>query len=245
MGKKVDYEKEIVGKKINRLTIKDIVRTKGKETKALCDCECGTTDIVVSIYRLTKGLTKSCGCLSKEMSSKQGKKNHKTNKYDCYNEFCVGYTSCGKEFFFDKDDYKKIKDYCWYVLNNKYIYGSLNGEKILLHRLIMGVSDSKLQVDHINHNGFDNRKSNLRVVTNSENSMNKNYQKNNDLKIKGIYRHSQHAGYCADIGINGKTIHLGCFKDINDAIKARKEAEEKYFGEYSYNNSMAMSNLIQ
>ena len=109
MGKKVDYEKEIVGKKINRLIIKDIVRTKGKETKALCDCECGTTDIVVSIYRLTKGLTKSCGCLSKEMSSKQGKKNHKTNKYDCCNEFCVGYTSCGKEFFFDKDDYKKNK----------------------------------------------------------------------------------------------------------------------------------------
>lgn len=226
------------------MTVREIVREKWKETKALCDCDCGTQDVIVSVYRLKNGLTKSCGCFAKEMSAKQGKKNRKTNKYDLSGEYGIGYTSKGEGFYFDLEDFEKIKEYCWYSTSNKYICGSLNGERILLHRLIMNVSVRELQVDHINHNTFDNRKNNLRIVSNSENNMNKDYQRNNKLGVKGVHKHTQHAGYCADIGVNGKTVHLGCFKNIDDAIKARKQAEEKYFGEYSYDNSMAMSDWI-
>ena len=241
MGRKVNYEDEIINKKFNRLLVKEIIREKSKETKALCDCECGNKDVVVSVYRLINGLTKSCGCLTSEARKKTGKNNHKTNKYDLSGEYGIGYTSKGEEFYFDLEDYDKIKNYCWCSSNSKYICGRINGTMVLLHRIVMGVDDINLQVDHINHNGFDNRKYNLRIVDNSKNNMNKNYQKNNKLGIKGVYKHSQHSGYCADIGYNNRTIHLGCFKNLDEAIKARKEAEEKYFGKYSYDNSQKYS----
>ena len=77
-----------------------------------CECECGNK-IITSGRNLREKETKSCGCLAREKSRESGKKRKKYNKYDLSGDFGIGYTFKGEEFWFDKEDYDKIKDYCW------------------------------------------------------------------------------------------------------------------------------------
>lgn len=101
----------------------------------------------------------------------------------------------------------------------------------------MGDPDNMV-IDHKNHNLLDNRKSNLRIVTNSQNQMNKAIVQNNTSGATGVVWLKDTQQWRAEIRINMKTIYLGFFTNKDDAIAARKLAEEKYFGEYSYANSM-------
>ena len=118
----------------------------------------------------------------------------------------------------------------------KYVSNSRFG--IRMHRLIMGCNDENLVVDHINHITYDNRKENLRICTPSQNGMNKSRPINNTSGYVGITYDSSENKWRARLGVGGKTINIGRFKTIEEAIKARKEAENKYFGEYSYDNSV-------
>ena len=106
----------------------------------------------------------------------------------------------------------------------------------------MNWDDAKKFVDHINHNVKDNRKSNLRIVTNNQNQMNAKLRKNNTSSCTGVYKIKNK--WVANIQINKKRIQLGTFTCFEDAVQARKLAEEKYFGEYSYSNSLNISNEV-
>ena len=75
----------------------------------MCKCDCGNETIVVG-GRLNYGTTKSCGCLKREITSIVRKKH---NTYDLSGEYGIVYTSKGEEFWFDKEDYDKVKDYYW------------------------------------------------------------------------------------------------------------------------------------
>ena len=118
----------------------------------------------------------------------------------------------------------------------KYVSNSRFG--IRMHRLIMGCNDKNLVVDHINHITYDNRKENLRICTSSQNGMNKSRPNNNTSGYVGITYDSSENKWRARLSIGGKTINIGRFEKIEEAVRARKEAEEEYFGEYSYNNSI-------
>ena len=152
------------------------------------------------------------------------------NKYDLSGEYGIGYTSKGEEFYFDLEDYDLIKNYTWYVGDKGYI--KAENEDITLHRVVMRAKEGDV-IDHIFHKKFDNRKSQLRFVTNSQNQMNRDIGKNNTSGHRGISWHKKHQKWIAQIGVMGKLKYLGLFSDIEDAIKARKEAEKKYFGEYN------------
>lgn len=201
----------------------------------LCKCECGNTTIVEGV-ELRKGKTKSCGCFQKEQ---QSKRQSKYNTYDLSGEYGVGYTNKGEEFWFDLDDYNKIKDYCWRkrkdgMFDAKTKSNTENQNKrILLHKKII---ETNLQIDHIEHNRYDNRKSKLRIVDNSKNQMNKGLQKNNKSGRKGVIWHSRDSIWEAYITIDLKQMYLGRFVYFDDAVRARKDAELKYFGEYNYKN---------
>ena len=101
----------------------------------------------------------------------------------------------------------------------------------------MDAPDDK-DVDHINHNKKDNRKQNLRIVSRQENMCNTSIQSNNK---SGVHFDKRFYKWVAQISYKGKKIYLGSFLKFDDAVKARKEAEEKYFGEYSYDNSMKIA----
>ena len=121
----------------------------------------------------------------------------------------------------DTEDINKVKYIKWRLNGNGYVINNSN-TSIFLHRRILN-TDS--MVDHINGNRLDNRKSNLRIVTKSQNQMNVNY--------KGVTKTKQ-GKYYAHIKKNQKLINLGIYVYENEALYARWYAETLLFGEYAY-----------
>lgn len=227
--------KDLTGQKIGKLTVKELQGVdKNRKALWLCQCEC---DGNIKIYKgilLINGHVKSCGCLRKDKISKMKKK---YNTYDLTGIYGIGYTFKGEEFYFDLEDYDLIKECCWYLDPHKYVITRKNKSLIRMHRLIMNVTENE-DIDHIFHINYDNRKSELRIVNDSQNQMNEKLQKNNISGVTGVCWVKSKGKWKAQIGVNNTNIFLGYFNSLNDAINTRKEAEEKYFGEYSYNNSM-------
>ena len=81
-------------------------------------------------------------------------------------------------------------------------------------------------------------KENLRKCSTTQNRMNSNTRSNNTSGCTGVYWNKRKNRWASNIGVHNKDIFLGYYKNFEDAVKARKEAEEKYFGEFSYDNSM-------
>ena len=233
--------KDLTGQVFGRLTVIERVENNNKgNTRWLCECNCSYRNKVIVLgYDLKSGHTQSCGCLQKE---KQKEITRRYNKYNLSGKYGIGYTSKGEEFYFDLEDYDLIKNCCWRIDVDGYVVTTQNRKTILFHRIVMGVTDRNIQIDHLHgkESRNDNRKHNLRFATNQENSMNTGLFSNNTSGVSGVYFNQRDSLWQAYITVNYKTIHLGCFKDYDDAVKARKEAEEKYFGEWSYDNSMKM-----
>lgn len=231
--------KDLTGQRFGRWTVikKSDIQDK-RYIKWTCRCDCGT-ERDVNGTSLKSGKSLSCGCLQKEVVRKQGLSNTKENIFDLSNEYGVGYTTKGEPFYFDLDDYDKIKNYCWIYNNQKYVYTRIKrtNQKVFMHRIVVDVPH-KAEIDHINHLPYDNRKSNLRIVTRSQNNMNHGLNCRNTSGVTGISFNKPLNKWVAEIHVNNKKIHIGVFTDIEDAKKARKEAEEKYFGEFSYDNSI-------
>lgn len=240
----VKVRKDLTNQKFNKLTVikqtEDYVKPNGKhEAQWLCKCDCGNKVVVVG-HCLTSGHTKSCGCLQKEKASITQKK---YNTYDLSGEYGIGYTFKNEEFYFDLEDYDRIKDYCWCIDAYGYVRGNTKKSKIKFHRLVTGCSDDMV-IDHINHNKADNRKFNLRACSQHENNMNRSIVPNNTSGVTGVFWDKKLNKWGAGIGFKGKYIYLGRFENFEEATKARKEAEEKYFGEYSYDNSQNFNKEI-
>ena len=231
----------------SRLTVieqaDDYIKPNGKhEARWLCQCSCGNKDLVKAIgYQLTRGHIKSCGCLQHEVQIQSGLKTNnliyntkKYNDYDLSGDYGIGYTSNGEKFYFDLEDYDKIKNYCWHINENNYVVS----DNIYLHILIMETKTGEY-IDHISHKKYDNRKSNLRIVTSSQNSMNRELQSNNTSGITGVSFHKGSCMWFGYIKYNKKQIRKYA-KTKEIAIELRKQLEEKYFGEYSYESSINM-----
>lgn len=202
-----------------------------------CQCDCGSLT-VVSRRCLTnkKRPTISCGCYQNEVIHKQ--KNTKEIQWIHEGDITKGITNRGDEFIIDSEDFEKVKDYCWYMHKSGYIVAhSRDGKNsvIRLNRLIMGASDDVL-VDHADWNKKDNRKSNLRIATKSQNNININRKSNNTSGYTGV-RLTKNGKYTASISFDGKRYHLGTFGNFESAVKARHEAEKQYHGKWSGENN--------
>jgi hypothetical protein len=100
-----------------------------------------------------------------------------------------------------------------------------------MHKYICG--EHKQKIDHINRNKQDNRKSNLRLVSNSLNGFNIDLQSNNTSGKTGVSYLKKNNTYMVYIGHDNQNIYLGCYKSFDEAVKVRQQAELKYFGELS------------
>lgn len=116
----------------------------------------------------------------------------------------------------DDDDYEYLIKYNWTAITSRktlYAIRSLDGKR--MHRIIMKSPDN-LQVDHINGNGLDNRKCNLRNCTPSINQRNRGVNKNNKCGIKGaVYKSGK---YQVTICLGKKQFYLGRYKNKGEAI---------------------------
>lgn len=145
------------------------------------------------------------------------------------------FTRKGEEFVIDTEDMGKISKSTWCKNKAGYPVARANNKLIRLNRFVLDYTGD-LVVDHINGDVSDNRKSNLRICTQKENSRNLKICKNNRTGFTGVQK-TKTGRYAAKIMVNRRTISLGTFDDINDAIEARKTAEKIYFKEYSRLNS--------
>lgn len=239
--------KNILGEEFGKLKIIEMLDdyyTSGGNKKHMwkASCDCGRCDNVIGTTSdFTTGKLWRCTyCVKEEASARMSNNNKKNNKYCLLGEYGIGYTLKGEEFWFDLEDYEKIKEYCWYKYH-KYFVAKINGKEIGLHKLIMDDLLNEYDIDHIKtENKFDNRKLNLRRVNRSENNTNKVIQKNNTSGVTGVRFHSRDNVWEANININKKYTYLGRSYNFSDACKLRKEAEEKYYKEHSYSNSQKM-----
>lgn len=128
----------------------------------------------------------------------------------------------------DAEDSPLVKDKRWRDRGG-YVIGP-NGIK--LHRVIMRAESGDI-VDHINRCPRDNRKANLRLTDAQGNARNRTKQSNNESGVPGVGWHKGGKMWNARITINRKTMSLGYYKTIEEATKARQEAERMYFGKFS------------
>ena len=202
-----------------------------------CKCLiCGNEDVWTTKYMLESGMRKACrGCAEKNKSKRKYE-----IEYDLTGQFGIGYTyNTHNPFYFDLEDYDKIKDYSWKENMNGYAVAVKDNEYVSMHRIVTGAKDGDI-VDHRCHNNMDNRKKYLRVSTCKNNTRNEKLARNNTSGVTGVSLDSNTNLWHSYIWVDGKTIHLGRYSDFNLAVQKRKEAEDIYFGEWSYDNSMSI-----
>jgi hypothetical protein len=227
---------DMIGKKYSRLTILDQYYKKDKRGYnrdwCLCQCDCGSKPKEILGINIRRNLTKSCGCYHKEVTIDFNKK---YNEYNLDFAFGIGYTNSGIEFYFDKEDYEKINNYCWCYEKSHGVYanGLTDGKHITLAHLVLNrVGDSSI-IDHKDRNNRNNQKENLRIATKSQNGMNSKIKSNNKTGFIGIFFNKRFNSYSAYIVIDRKRIYLLTSKDKEEAIIARLKAEKEYFGDFS------------
>lgn len=235
---------EMINKKFGRLLVKKEV---GKDSKGSyiyeCECDCGNPHIANGC-KLRDGSIKSCGCLQKELLALRSKKEI---KWEIINDNVVKGTTNnlgGINFYIDYEDFAKCKDICWCAQYSEesrtyYIHGRTDsGECEYLHRFIFGLTkENNVEVDHKDHNGANNIKKNLRIGTRTQNAMNMAKFKKTESGYHGIYWGRTNNKWKVEIWENKNRRYLGLYSNLEEAIKIRKEAEEKYYKDWSYENS--------
>ena len=244
----VKVKEDLTGKTFGRLTVlgraEDYVSPKGyKKAQWVCQCSCQNKTIITvfgSALTKKKHGTRSCGCLQKEAAAEIGRNKRKCNDYELNLEdehglYGIGYcTNTNSKFYFDMDDYDKIKNYTWseYVTTNNYhtaiAYDSNSKKCVRMHHIIVGK-----YYDHHDRNSLNNRRYNLIEATTQENNRNASKRHDNKSGYSGVFWHKKQQKWHAYIRKNGKRIHLGSFILKEDAIIARLKAEKEYYGEFA------------
>jgi len=113
----------------------------------------------------------------------------------------------------------------------------IKGRNFEAHRLafLYMLDYMPYQVDHKDRDSLNNCWSNLRVCNQAQNNMNRAPRKTNKYGCSGIFFDSSRNQWRAGIGFNKEHIRLGSFDSLDEAIVARKEAEEKFYGEFAFN----------
>jgi len=144
----------------------------------------------------------------------------------------------GKYTIVDGGWFEELNQWKWYVSSNGYVIRNakmVNGKRgpqIHMHRIILNTPEG-MQTDHINGNRLDNRKTNLRVCTNSENLANQRPIRGGSSKFKGVTWHNRDKMWMSYIRKDHKRIHLGYFNNEAHAAEAYDRAAMKLFGEFS------------
>ena len=207
-------------------------------SKCQCQCSNGTIRDVLATT-LKTGKSVSCGCYQKEIAAQTiAEVRNKYNAYVVHDDYVILYTYKNEPFFVDIEDFGRIHKYCWHKNDNGYLVTTINHTTVYLHRMIMNALPN-IDVDHEHGSStkHDNRKSNLRLATISQNGMNKEKQSNNTSGYVGVSWSKKSNKWRSRICINKKEIFLGEYVNIQDAIDARRKAEEKYFGKFGYKQS--------
>ena len=140
----------------------------------------------------------------------------------------------GKFAIVDAADYDALSKYKWHLVAPGKLYAGRKegGKTIYMHRQIMQPPPGML-VDHINGNGLDDRRANMRICTNQQNMRNVRKRPGGDSIYKGVYYDKRRRTWYARICHNGKNHHLGTFATEIEAARAYDRAARELFGEFA------------
>ena len=155
--------------------------------------------------------------------------------YDSDLNCCYAYTYDGTKFLFDKIDADLIKSRGWHMNVKGYVCGKEKRRERPLHKLLIK-SDSGFDIDHINRNKMDCRRSNLRVCTHHENCINQSLRKTSTTGFIGVSFSKKSRKYESYIHHNGYKLCLGFFLSPQEAAIHRDAAASAIFGKYCYLN---------
>lgn len=129
------------------------------------------------------------------------------------------------------EDYGRLSRNKWHAAWDSgtqtfYAQAGLKRKTIKMHRVILGVTNPKIHVDHINHDTLDNRRENLRLVDTRTNSSNQKDKENGKFSSRytGVSWNQKNRKWFAGIRIDGKRKHLGSFDSEEEASKAYRSA---------------------
>ncbi len=137
----------------------------------------------------------------------------------------------------DADDYEYLSQYKWHVKikgNRRYAYRTQGGKCIAMHRQILNAPPG-MHCDHINHDGLDNRRANLRLCTPQQNACNRKPLERTS-RYKGVFWCYEKKRWRAEIRHNGRLIHIGYFDYEADAAIAYDDYAAELFGEFAWLN---------
>lgn len=214
-------------------------------TKIKCICERCKSVFYTYLSRIESGRGKYCSRKCYDIS-KIGKPTWRIHREIILKDNCafVPLSTDGIFTVIDKDDIEKVNKYTWHLdKKGKQRYVIVNitynrtTTKIYLHRFIMNCPKN-MTVDHINHNGLDNRKNNLRICTNRENSINSRKRRNTSSIHKGVSWDKSMNKWQSYIKNISKKEHLGYFDDETEAAKIYNKRAIELFGEFAYPNNV-------
>lgn len=151
----------------------------------------------------------------------------------------VHHTVSGKAARIDESDKDLIERYSW-QLSHQNGYARNPDHRLYLHVLVadrsLGPNNQNLDVDHINGDKLDNRRSNLRYASRSHNMANTPMRATNTSGYKGVCRNKNRRKWVSQITVDYKRICLGYYDDKREAAKAYDRAAIQYFGEFAHTN---------
>lgn len=147
-------------------------------------------------------------------------------------------TAKGEAIIVDDEDFERVSAYKWGISTRGYArrHAKSHGRRfaVMMHRFILGIDNGDPRiVDHANGIKTDNRRSNLRICSKSQNGYNQSAQRNNTTGYKGVTRHIQTGRFIAQIRHNGKRKYIGSYATPEEAYSAYCEAAIELHGEFS------------
>lgn len=142
----------------------------------------------------------------------------------------------------DDQDYDYLMQWKWcaaYCKRGKRFYAlrtyKVDGKQLSIgmHRQLIGVVDKSIKVDHIDHDGLNNTRKNLRTTSHSQNMANRRPKQNGTSEFLGVYKIKDKNTWIAQITKNNKRIKLGSYKNEVDAAKAYDNAAIEMHGEFA------------
>lgn len=160
----------------------------------------------------------------------------KGNRYEILNNISHVYDSKGKYFIIDTADLDLILLHTWHIdpaIRTEYVRSCIFNKLVKLHRFLLNANEDWF-VDHINNNGLDNRRINLRLCSMAQNVWNS--RANMDSKYKGVVKVKNNKRVIAKIGYKRDKIDLGWYNTPEEAALEYDLAAKILFGEFAYLN---------
>jgi hypothetical protein len=135
----------------------------------------------------------------------------------------------------DDCDFALLSKRKWQAKQGQNTWYAVRSDHVRMHRLILD-APSGIEVDHIDGNGLNNQRCNLRLATKDQNQHNSVIRSDNTSGLKGVHLDKRSGSWVAQITVRGKTLHLGCFVKAKDAARRYDDKARELFGGFAKTN---------